>query len=154
MANEIAPATEQHVRRLAKTIAWEDALEVWAIDRRMPLEALQQSVAVSRDASTFLADGEPMCIWGVMTTSLLTRAGIPWLLASRKLPHASRPFFLRGSRRWINEQKQKYDYLANDVGIWHGRSIRWLSWLGFDILPPRVHGVEKLMFHPVKWERV
>lgn len=144
---DIVPATEAHAVELAPAMRKEDADEIWASSRRRPLDALLYSLEVSRDTTQAgLADGRCVCLWGVAPASLLTDVGRPWLLASKEFErHASR--FLRRNREYINEIRRQYPVLENWVDHRNVKSIRWLRWLGFDILPAEPIGPDAVPFH-------
>ena len=76
--------------------------------------------------------------------------GTPWLLGSQEQRKHVKTL-LRASRAWMEEQKQIYPRLSNFVDADYPEAIRWLKWLGFDILPAEPIGNRGAMLHKVQW---
>jgi hypothetical protein len=147
---EVVNTTAEHVAQLAVTMCDEDVNECWAAGHLSPQEALEMSVAMSRDTLTGMADGKVVCIFGVGQWSALAFAGSPWFLGTAELPKHAK-VFLRGSQHWFEEIKKMYPYLENYVDIRHHRAIRWLKWLGFQVDAPIPHGPDRMPFHKFSW---
>lgn len=145
---EVVPATDEHAVALAAVMRKADIDEVWAACRFKPLEALRMSMLVSRDPSTGLADGRPVCMFGVgeFGTIIAPRTQ-PWLLGAEELPKHARTF-LRMNRSYIKRVREQYSVLENYVDARNALAIRWLKWLGFDIKEPVIFGPDGLLFHP------
>ncbi len=151
-AYEIVPATAALARDLAPRLREADRLEVWAASRMTPLDALRASLEASPDPRAGLADGRVACIFGIGVRSVLSDYGVPWMLGSEDVVrHARR--FLRGSRDYIAEMRNKYSRLENYVDARNVDAIKWLAWLGFTLEAPEPFGVERLPFHRFHWER-
>lgn len=76
--------------------------------------------------------GEPVVLYGVTPTTLLSGRGQPWLAAtSRVTERQIAKAFLRESRRALAGLSEGYDYLWNLVHAENAVAIRWLKWLGF-----------------------
>jgi hypothetical protein len=146
----VETTTAGHVEELAQTMCDEDVAECWAFAHMMPLEALEASVAGSRDTLTGVADGKVLCIFGVGQFHALDFVGYPWMLGSVELPkHATA--FLRGSHGWFREITKMYSYLENYVDVRNHRAIRWLKWMGFQVDAPAPHGPDRMLFHKFSW---
>jgi len=145
----IVPTETRHIAALAGAMRKADVEEVWASSRLRPLEALTYSALVSRNPRTGMADGEVLCIFGVADNgSILGGAEhAPWMLATDALPKHALPF-LKASHDYIAELRQDYAYLRNHVDARNTLAIRWLRWLGFDILASIPFGPDQLPFHP------
>lgn len=150
---EIVPATLDHAQELAQKMRRDDVAEIWAASYTRPLDALVNAIEGSRDTSfTGLANGRAVAMWGVARASFLTDVGRPWLLASDEFVlHARR--FLRLNREFVRKALEEHPVLENWVDVRNKASIRWLRWLGFDILPPELVGPEQRPFHRFKMER-
>lgn len=146
-AIDVIPATVEHARALAPHMRVADAAEVWASGRLSPLEALERSLALSPLAWTGRVDGEPACLFGAASASLLGGDGVPWLLGS-DLIEQYQSAFLRRNRGYIRQMQAVFPVLRNMVDARNEVSIRWLRWLGFTIEPAVPFGPFGLPFHP------
>lgn len=144
---DVIPATVEHARALAPRMRAADAAEVWASGRLTPLEALERSLALSPLAWAGTVDGEPACVFGAASTSLLGGDGVPWLLGSDAIERHQRAF-LRRNREYVRQMQAAFPTLRNMVDARNATSIRWLRWLGFTIEPAVPFGPFGLPFHP------
>ena len=142
----IRPATEDDARDLAPRMREADAAEVWASGRKTPKAALLSSVRLSSHAWAGLVDGEIVAMWGVCPASMLSRVGVPWMLASDALV-AHQKAFLRRNAQYVAFMLSCYTRLTNWVDARNTTSIHWLRWLGFTIQPAEPHGALKMPFH-------
>lgn len=107
-----------------------DKLEIAAVVSLEPDMALK--LAVSTSAKSWTAcnpDGQPMAIFGVAGVS--ESQGCIWLLCSEEFFQYSFRF-LRECKSYIQEMRNLYPHLTNYVDCENAKSIRWLSWLGFE----------------------
>ena len=142
---EIRPATVADA--LALVLRQADREEVEALTGRDPREALVASVERSASAWAGLANGELVCLFGVVPMTLVGVTGIPWLLGSESVTRYGRPF-LRRNRIWLREMLREFPVLRNVVDARNAVSIRWLAWLGFTFGTPQPMGVRGLPFIP------
>jgi len=148
---EVVPARFEHAVDLANNMAEADRQELYAVGAHSPLQGILSSVAVSRDATSGLADGRVVCMFGIATATALSFVGVPWMLGAEELPqHARR--FLRLNKAYMEAVKEEYSELANFVDARNKRSIRWLEWLGFDFDKAVDFGPYGLPFHRFHWE--
>jgi hypothetical protein len=148
---EVVPATFQHAVELANTMSEADKRELEGVGVGSPLQALLQSVAASRDATSGLADGRVVCMFGIATDTPLSFLGVPWMLGAEELPNHSLRF-LRLNRAYIRYAQEEFNALANFVDARNTRSIRWLQWLGFQLDDEAPFGPHGLPFHRFHWE--
>ena len=144
---EIIEATLDHAEELGMRMRYPDRREVWAAAHETSLGAIINSLAVSRDAWTGLADDRVVCMFGVGSPMICSTVGVPWLLATTDLEKHARPF-LRRNRKMVKQMMGNYSILRNFVDARNAASIRWLRWLGFRVLPPEPFGIDGLPFHP------
>jgi hypothetical protein len=142
---EIRPATLDDARTLVLRRA--DRAEIEALTGRDPRAVLIESVERSASAWAGLADGELVCLFGVVPMSLAGVTGIPWLLGSDAVAAYGRQF-LRCNRAWLGEMLRDFPLLTNVVDARNTVSIRWLRWLGFTLGTPQPMGVQGLPFIP------
>jgi len=143
---EQATATDAH--RIAPHMTPADAAEVWAIGHWTPLQALLRSISLSVRARTWFVDGEPVCIFGFATASLVGETANPWMLGTPALK-AHTFAFLRNYRAQIDYMLAHYPVLETYVDARHTVCLRWLKWTGFTIYEPAPYGVDGLPFSKV-----
>lgn len=150
---DIIPATEDHVREIAKLVRPEDRDELWATAFCTPEQAMSEGLAMSEKAFTGLIDGVPVCMWGVVRPSFLFDVGTPWMVGTVDLDrHAMK--FLRRCRRPLLALFEGYDKLENYVDARNVRSIEWLRFMGFTVEEKaEEYGVLKIPFHRFWKER-
>jgi hypothetical protein len=146
---EIRPATVKDARALEMRRA--DREEVEALTGRDPREVLVESVERSAMAWAGLADGQLVCLFGVVPLSLVGITGVPWLLGSDAVCSYSRQF-LRRNKAFVGEMLREYPRLVNVVDARNDVSIRWLQWLGFKMGKPQPMGARGLPFIPFGME--
>ena len=144
---EMVPATLEHAEELAENMRWADCEEVWATAHLYPLQATLFSLEASRDATTGLADGCVVCMFGVGPAAIISTTGVPWLLTTDGVERHAKAF-LRRNKKVVKEMLMTYPFLKNYVDERNTVAVRWLKWLGFDIMPSVPFGVEELPFHP------
>jgi hypothetical protein len=150
-AIEIRPATVFDAVQLAPNLRAADREEVEALSGRDPMDVLVASVEQSSSAWAGLANGNLVCLFGVVPATLIGVTGVPWLLGSNDVCAYSRQF-LRRNRAYVHEMLQEYPILRNVVDERNSVSIRWLRWLGFTMGAPTPMGARGLPFIPFGME--
>ncbi len=146
MKVEIIEATLDHIDRMYPLVRVADINEVFAVAYKSPLEALLMGLHLSETAWTGLVDDEPICMFGVAPSCLLTNTGTPWLLGTDGIEkHAG--IFIRHSIKHLNDLFGEWDRLINYVDARNKKAVRWLKWMGFTIYDPQPYGVMNKMFH-------
>ncbi len=146
MKYEIVPATQEHVEELAAKMRQEDVDEVWAFAHMTPLEAVQVSFNNTKDAQVGLADGELVCMFGIVRASPLSETGYPWLLGTPLVKKHARAF-LRRTKEYMLEARKEFWLLVNYGDARNTEALRWLGWLGFEIFEAQPLGAENMPFH-------
>ncbi|MDF1565800.1 MAG: hypothetical protein P1V51_22385 [Deltaproteobacteria bacterium] len=132
---------------------------------QQPIDAVFLSVEISAQARTAFIDDRVAAICGVVLVrdgSLIERyfnrrcsyPGVAWALTSQVVDlHPL--LFAAASRRLLEEADwlAPYDLVCNFVSAENTPSLRWLRWLGFEVLEPIPFGPRDLPFHPVVKER-
>jgi hypothetical protein len=99
---------------------------------------LKRYLKVSIEAWTGLIDGEVVCVWGLISPTVLSNKGYLWLLTTDLVD--KHPFtFVRHSQIIIRDLMKNLEYIEGHVMTNSDRSIRWLKWLGFRMTGER-HG--------------
>jgi len=144
---EVVPATTAHADIMAPRMRDADVKEAWASHKLRPRAALVHAALVSRDPKVGLADGEPICMFGIGKLSPFDEEAHPWLLGTDQLEqHAFA--FLHRNKAYLAEAREEHPVLRNYVDARNLASIKWLTWLGFTIFPAEPYGPFGAMFHP------
>lgn len=140
------------VWHVASNMRARDVEEVWAASHFTPTEALRMSIAVSRDTVFVgVADGIPVCIYGVEPPSLLGLVARPWMLGTDGIDFHSREF-LRRSRSLTRGLSERFPVMENYVDARNEASIRWLRWVGFSVYHPEPWGRDLRPFRRFRME--
>lgn len=133
-----------------------DKDEVLASDGWQPAEALWGSLEQSDFAATFMVDGEPLAIFGVVPArdDLLgpVERGIVWMLTGEGVER-HRILFARVSRVVVADIAAKYGCLLNMVDARYGAALRWAKWVGFTVGDPMPFGRDGRPFCPIELRR-
>jgi hypothetical protein len=146
------PTTAEHIEFIAEHMRAADVEEIWASGQFLPLRALRLAVLISEEALTGMADGVPICIFGVGRKSLLDTTGIPWLLGTDAIERHAKGFMQR-NRTIIKAWRERYELLENWVDSRNTKSVAWLRWLGFTIQEASPYGAFGLPFHHFEMRR-
>lgn len=155
---QVTKAKEDHIPFIAANMRDVDRLEVWAMSRLSPKQALKISLAASDFAFTYWLDGEPVAMMGVARHGCLAcsaahdgmkgrRVGVPWLLATDAL-YRDRRGFLTISKFFSDILDDGYDRLENWACLQNSDVLRWLAFYGaqFADKPVFFNGVPFLKF--------
>ena len=148
----IVPATKEHAAELSYVMRAADRMEIWAATRKTPEEALLESMKLTPEPLVGLVDGRVICMFGIAQPSLMSNIGFPWMLGSEEITR-HRIRFLRESKKWVQQAHQKYRLLRNYVDARYLPAIRWVKWLGFEVLPAVPIGPDNTLFHEFRMER-
>ena len=141
---ESVEATVEHAHAVAPLMRAADLAEL-AASGSEPLESLLRGIRDSVYCRTLLADGVPVMIWGV--TQLTDTVWSPWALGTDAINNDRRGFMVF-SREELDRVAAQYPVLFNHVDARNATAIRWLQWLGFDVMDPEPIGVDGAPFHP------
>jgi hypothetical protein len=139
MKISIVPAKPEHIPHIAANVREADKQEIYDFALMQPQEALEKSLRASRVASTGMADGVPVCMFGVAGGSLLSTVGHPWMIGTHDI-HKYAKQFLRRDRLIIKHMLMHFSKLENYVEESNVRAVEWLGRLGFQFDEPRPMG--------------
>jgi hypothetical protein len=140
---EVVPATMAHARAIRLRPG--DRREIEALGET-PESAFTKTLARSLWAETYLIDGEPAVMRGVIPLCLLGGIANAWLLSGEPVER-HRKSFLELTRRGVERLRGEHRLLLSWVHADYARAIRWLRWLGFDLEPARPLGPLGAPFH-------
>ena len=146
---ETTPEILDELDELARDI---DRIEVWYQTGQNLRDCLEISFDHSTVCRAGYGDGVLGCVWGVCLADIREKRGVPWLIGTDTLEAHAIPF-LRNCCYHLNEMKDGYDYLSNDVYAENKTSVRWLRWMGFKFGEARPFGPFLQPFHHFTWRR-
>lgn len=127
-----------------------DEREIRAVSGKSVYDAVMDSFTRSEICfSVRKGRGFPLLIFGVHPFTVVGNDFCCWMLATDDLERAGSAF-LRHCRMAADALSSHYHVMKNYVGVWNYRTLRWLRWCGFDVLPARRVGLHGEMMHPVE----
>lgn len=127
------PSVVEDTTYLAPLLRTEDKDTIKYMTDMTPLEGLEYSYRCSIETNTIVVNNQVVGMFGVAGSY---DEGCPWLLMTDFL--SKRPginkLFLVESRKWIEEKKFEYKKMFNFVSQEHKDHIKWLDWLGFNVM--------------------
>ena len=141
----------EHIAPVAINMRADDVREIWCSSKSRPLMALKSSFFLCPNAKTIMVDDKPAAIFGINRLSVLNDTGIPWLLGTPKLEGISYKF-VKYSRIYLQKMSKDFARLENHVDARNTASIKWLRWLGFDIMEAKPYGPFEVLFHKFSME--
>ena len=143
MAIEVVPATTEHARAIE--LRHGDRREIEALGLS-PRDGLARSLTRSVWADAYLADGRVAALVGLALQPLAGGTAMPWLLTGRPVDR-HRKAFLRLTRARTLDMLAEHGTLVAEVHAEYREAVRWLTWLGFHLAPPRPLGPRGALFH-------
>lgn len=125
----VKPATGAHVNRIARRIRAVDGIEC-AAGGRTPKEALRLGLKASTQAVTFLLDGKPVAMLGIVPESIIEGRATAWMLGTDEVDRAARVIVKIGPGL-LAKMREDWPRLENIVAVRNVKAIRMLRWLGF-----------------------
>lgn len=147
MTYAIVPATQEHVAAMLPHVRTADRHEVMAASGQSVEAILPKCVSDAEMAWSGMVDDEVACIFGVTGASVLSETGYPWLIGTDLIEQHAKAF-LKRNRKMVGLMLARYPVLKNYVDVRNEKSIQWLRWLGFVILPAEPFGLYRMPFHP------
>lgn len=143
----IVPATRGHAICMAPRVREAEILEIDASHGLGAEQMLIGELADSDAAWTWLVDGVPGCMFGVVTMPvLLGGETYPWFISTELVDKHARTF-ARTCKELLPELLAHHPRMVGRVDARYKLSIRWLQWLGAKIGPAEPYGVGQMPFH-------
>jgi hypothetical protein len=134
MSVRIVRARIEHAPAIAQNLSEIGVTEIENLGRAE--EEIADEIEASLYSQVGLYKGKVACIWGVRVVNLLESTGFIWAVTTKIVEE--QPFlFARHSKITIDGLMAEFKILHGIVQPRHKRSIRWLKFLGFEILPKR-----------------
>jgi hypothetical protein len=140
---EVVPATMQHARAIRLRAG--DLREIHALGETQE-SAFTKVLGASLWAETYMVDGEPAVIRGVIPLSLLSKTANAWLMSGEPI-EAHRKSFMALTREGVERLRKEWSVLVSFVDADYTRSIAWLKWLGFALEEAQPLGPKGALFH-------
>lgn len=128
MNPSICIAAEADAYAMAPYMRVRDVEEIRASSGNTPTQALLNGVDAGNAFTAFDKAG-PVAMFGC--APYMGDMGCPWFLATDRLPAYSR-FFLKQSRKFVDQWEREYAVLVNYVDCRNIDSLKYLQALGFE----------------------
>lgn len=141
----ISDLSQDDLQEMAQNIRPMDRFEADIVSGGQSIEnVLDGLLRKSRRARAAYVGSDLVAIYGVVSQTLLSSTGNPWLLATRKIEGVEvRREFIRRTEQEVRWLCEGYDHLWNIVSNDNTVAIRWLRWIGFqfdaDVINVRGH---------------
>lgn len=132
----IVPATPEHAIAMAPRLRLNDAHEVRRMARRSPETVLLQSLELSTMAWTWIHNGRPGCMFGVVAEPI-DNVGQPWMLGTDDVRDHPKLFW-KHSRQIVRMMSAEFPKLTGGCDARYEATVRWLTRLGFALEGPFV----------------
>lgn len=131
----ISPGCMADVMQVADALREIDRHELeltGAYTGRSPVESVVHGWRISTYKRVFMADGEPIVVYGVAPSPFEDGDGCPWMVATNAITRVPRSF-LKASRSEIEAMRAGWRELRNATHKDNVISLQWLQWLGFRV---------------------
>lgn len=125
---------------VAQNIREADRREIAYFAMLRPWPAIRMTIAHAEACWTGTRDGEVGCIFGINRKGVFSDIGVPWMLGTPLVDRNSSRL-MRESRVYYERMERAFPKMENWVMAENRQSVRWLSWLGFDMGEPMPIGV-------------
>lgn len=143
---EVRQASVRDMIYVAKRLRDADRMEIAAATLMDPKHIMMATYWHSPIHLCGTVDDEPVVVFGVATTSLLSDVGQPWMLATDKIEEHQMAF-LRRCRHYVEDWRGQFSCLENVVDARNLKAILWLDWLGFTLEEAQPFGALGRPFH-------
>jgi hypothetical protein len=147
----LKPATFADIEELAENLRDEDLEEARAYGLP-PIVGLTMSFRTSYEVWTGRVDGELVTVFGIAKKTALSDEGVPWLMGT-PLVEKYGFAFARRNKAMVKSWRERHPVMRNFIDTRNKTSIRWLKWLGFELLDPVPFGPKQIPFHPFEMRR-
>lgn len=139
---ELRKVTLDDVKYFDKNARQADKDEVFLLTGRTIGEVLTDTPNLEKDGNVWVVNNKIVAIFGVTKWD---KDNIIWMLATNDFDKYTN-IFKRDCRKVFKDLIINYDYLYNYVHSKHYKAIRWLKWLGANILEPEPIGLNGELF--------
>lgn len=126
-------ATEEHAAAIAPHLRRYDDLE--GVLNLAAVQVIRDSIRRSAEAYTWMVQGRPAAIFGVVPTAIVGGDGELWVVTTPIVERDVRTFWL-GSKIFVAQMERRYPRLVACVDERFVVSANWLRKLGFRVDEP------------------
>ena len=135
--------TEKDIKYFDQNARQSDKDEVFLFSGRTIGEVLSETPGVDKDADVWIVNDKPVAIFGVTTWE--KGNSVIWMLATEDFDKYAKMFRVK-CKEVFGKMIEGHDYLYNYVHAKHRKAIKWLQWLGAEILEPEPIGLNGELF--------
>ncbi len=148
---EIVSTTQEHLDYIIPRLR-ASAIEEFEAIGFDPETVLRKLFEVSRDTFTGLADGEPVCCFGIYSATILSDLGVPWFTGTEEAARHGRIIACM-SIPLIKYWKRVYTTLQTSIDGRNLASIRWMKALGMKVGKEPAREINGVSFYLAEWRR-
>ena len=151
----VRPSIKKDILPLFRSLRPEDLRELKvALNHRENeiLDGLQRGFDSSDPCYTIHISGRPVGIYGVIPIQVKgVDVGAVWLLGTNDIVNSlnRKSQFIRESRMRLDALHARYPILWNFIDSRNHVHMRWVKWLGFNIINSVELGPERVLFHEI-----
>ncbi len=132
MTIEMRLARKEDLAPIAKNMRQADVLEAKRYAGWKPYIALKRSLRQSAWAYTVLEEDEPIAMFGIAPTQILSDMGYPWFMGTDRV-FSHRKILIRYGRYYVRKMREDCPILRNTVDPENKKAVRFIKYLGFEI---------------------
>lgn len=117
-----------------------------------PLDAAARLAVASREPTTWVVNGEPICVFGVASYAALSTTGYPWIYWTASMSE-HKAHFIRRCRQWTEYNLEEWERLEAFVDPNDQSAVKWMRFMGFTLDEPEPLGPDGELFHRAHLER-
>lgn len=137
-ALRFVPAESHHARLLAGEVRERDAAELALRFQGAPQEIALRCIHESSDAWACFYEADLLALYGVSPLTLLGGSAQVWLICTRAIERHPRAF-ARASVMALYALQRNWRTLTNFVDTSDAAVLRWLDWLGAELVLEHVN---------------
>ena len=128
---DIAPGNLAQVHQIIDSLRQIDVIEL-SVMGGDPAQKVLEGWSMSSYRGVFTADGEPVCVFGVVPSPFGDGDGVPWMVSTDTITKVPKAFLLASSGV-VERMRTGFRDLRNATHKDNEVAINWLRWLGFRV---------------------
>jgi len=136
----IEPTTAEHIQEVIANLREHD--KPTFAHTGNPVGTLRDIVRRSSESYVGLLDGKLLCMWGITARTILQDTVYMWMV-STPLAEKHSLVFARRAIKVIKEVLEEYGEVEGNVVAWNDIAIKWVTWLGAELIETGEVGVFK-----------
>lgn len=144
MIFSIEETRPDHIEEVFTNVREHDKPTFAALDD--PAGALTNAVRRSSKSYVGRIDGEIVCLWGIEIRTILADSVFVWMMTT-KTAEKHPLLFVRHARAMMKSLLRQYGRIEGTVVTTNTVAMRWVKWLGAELLPTPIEGVLEFRLH-------